>query len=238
LWLTRKKVLDTLIIIGILITGGAMAILPILKDPIDRGKQSKWLINKFNWVAYTVIGLFILGIILGVCKDTRDRETINRQRIQDSTQTASQIHEIKTADSLQAEITRKSDSTQLAQARDSIIYTEKGGIAKLKQSEDSFKMSTQRHLDARGKINLIKRLNKLIAENRLDKNTPIEFGHEMGNEESRIYAGENADFLRTKGFNVVSYLSPIIQQGKGYFMIFNQGKIFIEVGVLSQHDYP
>lgn len=56
-----------------------MALLPIIKDPIDRKKRRKWLISKFNWVAYAIIGLFIVGVCLGLWKERRDKQEKDRE---------------------------------------------------------------------------------------------------------------------------------------------------------------
>lgn len=88
-----------------------------------------------------------------------------------------------------------------------------------------------RHLNEQDKANLLKRLNTVLADNKIPKNTMIDVMHPIGEEEAFNFALEVANFLDSQGYNVrerISQSAGALQQG--FWIEFLQGRIIMDVG--------
>jgi len=96
-----------------------------------------------------------------------------------------------------------------------------------------------RKLTENDKINLLNRINKILLENSLPKNTLVEFGYIMGNDENQSFAKEVALFLISKGYNVDRSLKPTMGvDGDGFKIILTENHLFINVGTALNNDRP
>lgn len=96
-----------------------------------------------------------------------------------------------------------------------------------------------RKLNDNDKTNLLNRVNKILLDNNLSKNTEIEFGYILGNVENQSFAKEVAGFLLTKGYNIDPAIKPTMgTDGEGFKLILHDKKIFINVGTALNNDRP
>ena len=96
-----------------------------------------------------------------------------------------------------------------------------------------------RKLTDNDKLNLLKRIDKMLLENYLPKNTLIEFGYIMGNVENQSFVKDVSGFLITKGYNVDNLIKPTMGvDGEGFKVILSEKHIFINVGTALNNDRP
>ena len=104
---------------------------------------------------------------------------------------------------------------------------------------DSLSNLRQRHLDDGSKKRLIQRLNDSLAAHQLANTSLISIGRTMGNEEALNFAIEVATFISSQGFNINRNIGPTMgNEGRGFWVTFADGHIFIDVGISSFNGYP
>ena len=214
---------DVLIVAGIITSGGIMAILPLIKDPVNRQKQTKGIVQKLTWSFGGIMFFFGLGIVLGIVKENRDTAARVAERNSDSVR-----FDQRFADAIQ------SNTVQLQEARkyivDSVRSTDKQEMEELRSKLDSSMKANNKQSLSKGEETAIlyklKRLN-LVQNSCIVINTYSFSNAQLVTQVSELLKSEkytNINFMANMGnitpFKKVNVLPDLV----------NKGCIAIEIG--------
>jgi len=196
-----------------------MVVFPLFRDMIIKKQEAptKSFFQRITTAGWWVVGFGAVLLFAVFFKDNyQDLQHENERsadRTADSTRFDHQLAAIHSQDSINTEQIHKSDSTELAHIRDSIIYADAFELDKLKKKLDSINAKKQRHPTIKQMTYILQQLLKFYRFNpKFTPHSTISLAIDMTDLESINFANEIKTALVKYGYDNAE-ITPMISFG-------------------------